>query len=164
MRIPFLMFLFSSILAAKAQTSLSLMPVPKNIEFEAGRFQLSSGFTVSVKADNTDTILYRAANRMYRALNRRTELFFLQEEISPKNNSDKSSLVITVKQKTAMAIGVDESYEFQIIANNQLRLNANTTIGALRGMETILQLESVDESAYMPAVKIKDVRGTPGAA
>jgi hypothetical protein len=121
---------FAGSTVVNAQPLLNLMPVPKNIEFEAGRFQISSGFTVSVKADNTDTVLYRAANRMYRTLNRRTGLFFLQEDISPKNNSDKSSLVIRVKP-TGMSIGVDESYQLQII-NNQLRLEANTTIGALR--------------------------------
>ena len=59
-----------------AQTTplTNLMPMPKSMAFGAGRFTIKPGFTVSVKADVADTILYSAVNRAYQTLNHKTGL------------------------------------------------------------------------------------------
>ncbi len=55
-----------------------------------------------------------------------------------------------------MEIGMDESYRIQV-SSNQIILDASTTIGALRGMQTIIQLLSNDETGfYIPIVNIED--------
>jgi hexosaminidase len=53
-------------------------------------------------------------------------------------------------------LGDDESYKLEI-SGSQARLNAPTTVGAMRGLETFLQLLEGDrEGFYLPAVSIDD--------
>jgi hexosaminidase len=158
MRAFFLLsFICISITAgAQLPATLSLMPLPKSVTVQNGRFSMNSGFTVAVHADQTDTICFLAVNSMFQTLNRRTALFFPQENISPKDKNDSANLVITVRNKSGVKIGVDESYRIQV-NTRQIRLAAATTIGALRGMQTIIQLLTNDESGfYFPIVNIED--------
>jgi hexosaminidase len=146
----------SSASFAQVPNTLDLMPIPKSMSIQEGRFNMTSTFTIAVKADPTDTICFLAVNRMFQTLNRRTGLFFHQEIITTQDNSDTASLIIRVKLKTKMEIGMDESYRIQV-GKNKITLEAVTTIGALRGMQTIIQLLSNDESGfYMPLVNIED--------
>jgi hexosaminidase len=146
----------SSAAIAQVPNTLDLMPFPKSMSIQEGRFIMSSGFTVAVKADPKDTTCFLAVNRMFQTLNRRTGLYFHQEIIAPQDYTDTASLIIRVKLKTKMEIGMDESYRIQI-NSNRIILDAATTIGALRGMQTIIQLLSNDESGfYMPLVNIED--------
>jgi hexosaminidase len=132
------------------------MPLPKSLTVENGSFRLTAGFTIAVKADNTDSILFLAVNRMHQTLNRRTGLFFRQENIRSKAYSDTAGLIVSVKLKSGISIGADESYQLQV-TKQQVRLEANTTLGALRGLETILQLQTHDESGFcLPLVIIRD--------
>jgi hexosaminidase len=158
MRTLYACLLICSLQIAHAQSfnTLNLMPVPKSLSMENGRFILNPGFNVSVKTETTDSLVYMAANRMFKTLNRRTGLYFRQENISGRYFSDTASLVILVQRKSEMKIGADESYQIKV-SNKQVRLEANTSIGALRGMETILQLLTLDESGYyFPALTIQD--------
>jgi hexosaminidase len=151
-----LFFIGISIASAQSFSTLNLMPVPKSLAVGKGGFRLESGFTISVKADITDSILFLGVNRMRQTLNRRTGLFFGQENIRPKDNNDTAGLIVSVKLKSGISIGTDESYQL-LVTKQQLRLEANTTIGALRGLETILQLQTNDESGfYFPLVVIQD--------
>jgi hexosaminidase len=53
-------------------------------------------------------------------------------------------------------LGQDESYSLEI-AVQHATLKANTVVGAIRGLETILQLVSTDQSGYfLPLVSIQD--------
>jgi hexosaminidase len=53
-------------------------------------------------------------------------------------------------------LGDDESYKLEI-SGSQARLNAPTTVGAMRGLETFLQLLEGDRDGfYFPAVSIDD--------
>jgi hexosaminidase len=50
----------------------------------------------------------------------------------------------------------DESYQLEV-ADQKVRLTAPTVVGALRGLETLLQLLSADRDGYFfPAVRIQD--------
>jgi hexosaminidase len=158
MRTLYACLLTFSLHVAHAQmfNSLNLMPVPKSLVMENGRFALNPGFNVSVKTESADSLVYLAANRLFKTLNRRTGLYFRQESIRDKNFSDTAGLVILVQKKSEMKIGADESYQIKV-SNKQIRLEANTSIGAIRGMETILQLLMIDESGYyFPALAIED--------
>ena len=158
MRIVFSAILILTLTSARSQSfnTLNLMPVPKTIVMENGRFPLTPGFTVSVISEKTDSIVLLAANRMYSTLNRRTGLYFRQENIGAKNISDTATMVIRVSRLTPMVIGADESYQLRV-NDKKVVLEANTTIGALRGMQTLLQLVVIDESGYyLPALTIMD--------
>ncbi|MES2061376.1 MAG: beta-N-acetylhexosaminidase [Bacteroidota bacterium] len=146
------------VLAVSAQNKslTSLMPAPKTITVNSGRFALTPAFTVAVIADATDTTLYFAVNRALQTLNRRTQLYFGQQRITANDRADSSSLVITVKNKAGIAIGQDESYSL-ISTNGKIKLDAPNTTGILRGLETFLQLVQHDTNGYyLPLVSIHD--------
>jgi hexosaminidase len=90
---------------------------------------------------------------MYQTLNRRSGLYFKQRYISSKNNSDTASLQVTVDKSVPPSPGADESYSLSI-TNNRVNLKAPTTLGALHGLETILQLLTKDKNGefYFPVI------------
>ncbi len=143
-------------ISSAQQSSLNLMPVPSNIEVQQGRFVLTSAFDVSVRADKNDAVLYRAVNRTYQTLNRRTSSFFKTQYITPSAETSPAQLTITVRSKTSGEIGVDESYSLKVTEQN-IVLDAATTQGALHGLQTILQLVyKEDGKFYFPLVTIND--------
>jgi hexosaminidase len=152
-----IIFLVSVTLVNAQNTgSLSLMPMPKSISVESGRLQITSAFSIAVHSEKTDTILYKAINRMYQHLNRLTGLYLRQESITPMDVNDSSGLIIRVKKKTGLTIGMDESYQLTI-NNGRVLLEADNTIGALHGLETLIQLLSIDENGfYFPLVTVQD--------
>jgi len=153
----FCQFLCAAAITCAQTTPLTnLMPMPKSLVFSTSEFNVKPNFTVSVKADATDTILYAAVNRAYQTLNRKTGLYFGQQYITPGDKSDTAALVVAVKQKAPIILGGDESYTLTITPK-QINLAANTTAGALHGLETIIQLTtSNNQGYYLPAVTIND--------
>jgi hexosaminidase len=146
-------------LVVKTQTaaSLNLLPAPTNVELRTGLFTLTENFTVAIHVKTSDTILVKAVNRMYQTMNRRSGFYFKQKYISSKDNSDTSSLQITVDKAVMPSPGADESYSITV-TNDRINLKAPTTLGALYGLETILQLltKTKEGGSYFPLVTIKD--------
>lgn len=131
----FVTTIICNLVFAQNTTTLNLLPVPQSISAQEGTLPINRGFTISVKADATDTLLYKAVTRMYQTLNRRTGLDFKQQRITAKDHSDTSQLQINVAKKAMPAVGIDESYSIDITAN-KIILSAPNTIGALHGLET----------------------------
>ncbi|MFC0182697.1 hexosaminidase [Pseudarcicella hirudinis] len=157
-KIIFTLFVLSSAVTLHAQTNpeITLLPVPKSISLQGGTFTLKSDFKVSVKANQTDSILYQAVNRAFQTLNRRTNLYFEQQRITYKDSSDNSTFIIRVKQKASVTLNQDESYQLKITGKD-ISLNAVTTTGALRGLETFLQLLQSNASGFsLPQLTIED--------
>ncbi|MBX9852902.1 MAG: family 20 glycosylhydrolase [Cytophagaceae bacterium] len=137
--------------------TLNLMPVPAEMKQAQGSFKLNKDFAVSVN-DNGSERLFKAADKFLRRLDGRTGLFFTQGIIAKKGftQPQKASLVINAKSEGDLKLGVDESYTLNVTPD-QITLDANTDIGALRGLETLLQLLTSDEQGYIfPAINIKD--------
>jgi hexosaminidase len=157
-KITLLTILFFCQLTMYAQqaTSLKLMPMPKQSMLNIGKYRITGKFTVSIQANTADTTLYKAINRTYQALNRKTGLIFGQQYITATDRSDSASLVIAVKTIASAAIGVDESYSIKV-DEKQVKLEAPNTIGVLRGLETLLQLWDKDNIGYyFPCIVIDD--------
>ena len=152
------LLLLTSGFAAHAQSSQSfnLLPVPKNLQLQEGAYTITPSFTISVKTSAPDTILVKAVNRMYQALNRRTGLYFSKEYISFNDNSDTSAFIVRVKKSGLPAIGTDESYTLNV-TSNRITLDAATTSGALHGLQTLLQWCTKDARGFsFPTVTITD--------
>ena len=146
---------FYSASAQDLQTARrNLMPVPANVIWKNGRFPVTKNFSVAVKGQ-TDERLKSYIFRVMRRLEGRTVLE-LSREIS--NDAANASLLIETNS-TGNAIpklGDDESYNLEI-TNNQAKISAPTTVGAMRGLETFLQLLEGDKNGfYFPAVSIND--------
>jgi hexosaminidase len=147
--------LFCEFAVIAQQNTLNLMPLPKQLMVKTGKNRISNKFTVSVQGNTTDTVLYKAVNRAYLALNRKTGLVFGQQYITPADKNDSASLVVNVNTQAMAGIGVDESYSLKI-NEKQIVLNAATTIGALRGLQTIIQLCDKDENGYYFPLVVTD--------
>lgn len=139
----------------KAIDRLNLMPWPQKVELTGGKYRLDSTFTAIVSGNPADRI-YPAASRMLRRLSARTGFFFSQDYITPNTKDRYPSMIIHVNKPGKVRLFENESYKL-LIDRNGIELDAETDIGALRGIETFLQLLSADkEGYYFPDVKIMD--------
>lgn len=162
-RIISIICLFIAVITkAQLPSTLNLLPVPKKIELQTGMFILTQNFSAGIHEPAPDTILINAVNRAYQTLNRRSGLYFTTKRITSKDNSDTASLQITVSKAVPPSPGADESYSLSV-NNNKIILNAPTTLGALHGLETIVQLlaKNDDGSFYFPGVVIQDAPRFP---
>lgn len=139
----------------KAST-LDLMPVPAEMERGAGAFVVDEGFTVTVAGGGATPRLRRGVERMLRRLSDRTTLFFDPEVFLDLDNGPAAALRVTAAAEGSLAVGVDESYRL-LVKEDGIRLDAATDIGALRGLETLLQLLEIGEGGFsVPGVAIVD--------
>jgi hexosaminidase len=143
-----------SVSAQDLQTARrNLMPVPANVSWQSGKLNVTKNFTVAVKGQ-TDERLKSYIFRVMRRLEGRTVL-----EMSREISSDTSATLLIETNSTGNAIpklGDDESYTLEI-SDKQAKITAPNTVGAMRGLETFLQLLEGDKDGfYFPAVSIKD--------
>src|SRR5262249_53710494 len=126
-------------LASRAQEphKHNLMPVPASVQFETGRLKIDYSFTVAT-ASYRDARLESGINRAARRLEGRTGLEF-RREIKPDTGS--AALVVRCQGpgNAQPSVDEDESYTLEISGARAI-LTAPVVVGALRGLETLLQL------------------------
>ena len=137
-----------------AAGQLNLMPVPASLQTQTGRLPITSSFSVLVK-NYADDRLRSGIARMLRRLAGRTVLTFPAEMAT-----DESAATLVVQCDRAgeavPSLSENESYSLDI-TDKQARLSAPTVVGALRGLETFLQLVQGDRIGfYLPGIKIQD--------
>lgn len=137
-----------------AQTTHSLLPAPKTVRLQEGQLRLRADFRIGVSVPTGDSLLFRAVNRTRATLNRRTGLYFEQETVSPGDTAGLFRVIVT--QKQVALPGADEAYHL-LISPSGAKLQATTTTGALRGLQTVLQLIQQDSAGYyLPSAVIDD--------
>jgi hexosaminidase len=135
-------------------TRRNLMPVPAEVVWENGRLPVTKSFSVAV-AGKTDERLKSYIFRVMRRLEGRT-LLELSRELSTDVLNSKLVIETASTGNAIPQLGDDESYTLSIFPN-QAKITAPTTIGAMRGLETFLQLPEGDQDGfYFPAVTIRD--------
>lgn len=140
--------------AVRSPTTLSLMPMPASIAVVAGRVPIATSFSYAITGA-VDDRLSAGADRAIRRLEGRTGITLPRAPIA---DSRAATLVIHADApgQKIPSLDEDESYEISTSAS-QLALNAHTVVGALRGMETVLQLVSGDHDGfYWPMATIHD--------
>src|SRR5438132_4865217 len=133
---------------------LNLMPVPASVQTQTGRLPITGSFNVAVK-NYTDDRLRAGIARMLTRLSGRTVLT-LPADLS----TDESTATLVVQCERAgdivPSLSENESYSLEV-TDKQAQLAAPTVVGALRGLETFLQLLQGDRGGYyLPAIKIQD--------
>ncbi|MFL6283712.1 MAG: beta-N-acetylhexosaminidase [Pyrinomonadaceae bacterium] len=132
----------------------NLMPVPASVQFGAGRLAVTKSFTVAATG-HVDERLRAGIARAMRRLEGRTVLEFAR---GLATDASGATLVIDCKGpgRAVPSVEEDESYTLDV-TDRQASLRAPTVVGALRGLETFLQLLEGDrEGFYLPAVQIND--------
>lgn len=132
---------------------LNLMPWPKEIKSTNQSFKITSDFTIYINSKDQGKVK-NAATKFLRRLSNRTGIFLKSGFPSVKNKN--ASLQINFKEVVSPKLGVDEAYTLNV-SNNQIKIQSATDIGAIRGIETLLQLlETNKNSSYFSGVSISD--------
>ncbi len=139
---------------ATGTSTISVMPWPASVQIHTGKLKLDSSFTVATSG-YSDVRLQAAILRMQQRLKGRTGIV-VPLGVAPS----ATPAVLTISVKAAgeqyPKLGEDESYALEITAD-RASLTADTVVGAMHGMETLLQLASGrPEGYYFPAVNIQD--------
>lgn len=139
--------------AAAQERAHHLMPVPSAVVWGPGSLPVGGAFR-AVAAGVDDPRLDRAVERFVDRLARQTGV-----AIGVGQSGDRpASLTVTVAAVSGAVprLGDDESYTLTVHAAGA-RLEAPTTWGALRGLETFLQLVEPDSAGFrVPGVTIAD--------
>jgi len=155
--LPLLLIVICAVVATAqepATRKLNLMPIPASIKFQNERLAVDANFKVATRGFS-DARLQAGIWRFIKRLEGRTVL-----TLSPTPGTDDqvTPLIINCQGpgKTIPSVAEDESYHLDI-TRRQAILTAPTVVGALRGLETLLQLLDADRNGYfLPGVQIDD--------
>ena len=133
---------------------VNLMPVPSSVKFHAERLAVDSSFKVATRGHSDDR-LKAAIARFIKRLEGRTVL-----TLAPGLATDDQMTQLIVHcdgpGKNVPSVSENESYRIDI-TDRQALLKAPTVVGAIRGLETLLQLLNADRNGYfLPGVLIED--------
>ena len=133
----------------------TLMPQPTSLHVESGHFFLSSEFAARIDKFQ-DSRLDQAVQRAMHQLKEQTGL-----ELSTRVETGAGSaalFLITVDGPGEAVQSVDENESYSLtVTPRGVHLSAATDVGALHGLETLLQLVQNDGTQYfLPAVFIQD--------
>ena len=130
----------------------TLMPEPAHLTVESGYLPLTSSFTSSERSFHNHR-LDAAVQRAMRHLE--NQVGFV---VSPAKPDTKATFVITVDGPGETVQGVDENESYSLqITPREVHLDAPTVVGAMRGLQTLLQLVQYTPGGYfLPAVFIQD--------
>jgi len=141
------------VFGAQAQ-SLNLMPVPAKVQMGTGQLVIDPNFSVSISGHH-EPRLDRAVELFLTQLRRQTGMPPIDMKLT---DSATATLIIQAAggTKPVQELGEDESYRLDITSSGA-RLNAPTTLGAMRGLQTFLQLEQTTGAGFaVPAVSVED--------
>lgn len=151
----------TSFMGASAQEEDSRydwMPVPKEWKSNPSKFVLNDQFSIGIEGIESAE-LQDYATRFLRRLDWKTGLFFKQNKVDSKLAD--ASFLIKVQRKGKLILGEDESYVLKV-SRNSIQLTAETDFGAMRGLETLLQLLQSGEGKYFfPGIEVKDAPRFP---
>ncbi|HEU5220359.1 MAG TPA: family 20 glycosylhydrolase, partial [Gemmatimonadales bacterium] len=127
----------------------TLMPVPSSLSWGEGRLRLDSTFHVESHTPGPDPRLARALDRFRARLGAMTGFGI---------PSGAGGLAVTVAGPGEAVQSPDENERYTLdVTPDAAHLEAATTVGALRGLETMLQLVESDSAGwYLPSVRIVD--------
>ncbi len=147
------LFLTFSAFAAPAG-NLPLMPWPQQVDVTspAGKFVLSEALQIQVKGD----ALMPEVNRWRERLAQQTGWYLLPQNSETVSGQAAITIIIQKKVAAQPMPDSDESYRLEVTPQGAT-LTASSRFGAMRGMETLLQLVQNDgENTFIPLVSIHD--------
>jgi hexosaminidase len=146
--------LFASGVEAQARQSLNLMPLPAKVQIGSGQLLIGPTFSVSI-AGRHEARLDRVVEIFLGQFGRQIGMPPIDMQVADSANA---TLVIQAAggTKSVQELGEDESYRLDI-SNSGAKLNAPTTLGVMRGLQTFLQLVQTTGAGFaVPAVSIED--------
>jgi hexosaminidase len=147
--------MFCVVLTSVVQAqSLNLMPTPAKAQMGSGQLLIGPTFSVSI-AGRHEPRLDRVVDLFLGQLGRQIGMPPIDMQVA---DSTHATLVIQAAggTKDVQELGEDESYRLDI-STSGARLNAPTTLGIMRGLQTLLQLVQTTGAGFaVPAASIED--------
>ncbi len=152
MKILVTLLLGAMVFCAQSQTP-SFMPLPHSIEMQSGKMFIDSNFNIALNGPESKRLTV-ASGRFLARLGKATAIRIPMNSILRRN---KGNVEITIQSSPSMpSETADESYSLKI-ESQKILLQAASDLGAMRGLETLLQSLQQDISGfYFPALKIED--------
>lgn len=148
-------FLFGAVTAADEAKPVHLMPWPASVNISpSAPLIIQTSFSVGLHG--TDPHLRKSAQIFLNDLRRHTG--YLPLDFSVAENANAAQLTITIDQPSeeVQKLGEDESYSLKVDSAHA-ELHARTTLGAMRGLQTVLQLVEITPQGFaIPAVTVAD--------
>ncbi len=136
----------------KLSDKYNLMPWPQEIQSNGNRVKIDNDFTISI--NKKEGRVYDYATNIIRRITNRTGVFV--DKGFPLVNEQKAIVRVSFDEVAELKLGVNESYELNV-NNGFVTINAKTDIGALRGLETLVQLIDHNENFFfIDGVVVKD--------
>jgi hexosaminidase len=133
----------------------NLMPLPSSYQMSHTHFRIAASFKIEIQGDPNDRI-YAEASRFFQRLSERTGLFFKTWIVQKDSKLIDKGLLIKVISNGKIQLNMEESYSLKV-DKEKIELSAKTDIGAIRGLETLLQLVERDqEGFYFQGITIAD--------
>jgi hexosaminidase len=141
----------------QAQTPASftntLMPQPAHLTVETGRLELTPAFT-AVTDRFHDPRLDEAIGRALLRLQSQTGLQIATS--GARGSSGTLTVTVNGPGETVPSLDENEAYSLDVTGNSA-HLQAATDVGAMRGLETFLQLVQAEGPGFfLPAISIQD--------
>ncbi|MEI7596892.1 MAG: family 20 glycosylhydrolase [Bacteroidota bacterium] len=144
-----LIFISISLLSSSYDNKPVLMPIPQKLEWKTNDFKIDSSFSISFS--NTSMLRLKGAIERFNMRLDGRVLKYFKKEIQVVGK-----LKINSKSIAEVKLGMDESYQLSV-SNKGVIINSNTDIGAIRALETLLQLIIVENGQfYFKACEIED--------
>jgi hexosaminidase len=141
----------STVAPALNSAQPALMPWPAKVTMAAGELPVTPGFSVRATRFR-DARLEAAIRRFTDRLSLSTGVPF----VTPAAGGHGLQIECSASGPAIPELGEDEAYRLDV-APSGAKLTAATVTGALRGLETLLQMASPDARGYhFPAVQIED--------
>jgi hexosaminidase len=153
--VPMLAVAVTLATSAQETTSLHLMPWPASVKVSQSQpLLIQNSFNVGV--GNSDPLLRRAVEIFLTDLRRHTGSLPLDFSIGDSSSSPQFKVRSDHASKPVQELGEDESYKLEVTSSGA-QLNAPTTLGVMRGLQTFLQLvEMTPQGFAVPSVVIED--------
>jgi hexosaminidase len=144
---------------AQTTPALDLMPIPSSVQIGSGQLLITPSFSVGL-VGYAEPRLERAEGRFLDQLRTKTGMLKTNMSIAP---AASAVFIIHVSRasKEVQELGEDESYTLQVTPSG-VNLSAPTPLGALRGLQTFLQLVQITSAGFaVPVITIEDAPRFP---
>lgn len=139
--------LFLTVMLVNAQSvknDLSLMPWPKEVKVNSEKFIIDKNLTISIFGQDEGRV-HKVSVNFLRRISDRTGVFL--NEGFPVSNHELAKIKVYFNSVAVGFIHDDESYSLDV-KENDVVIKANYDVGAMRGLQTLLQLTNFDENGY----------------
>lgn len=123
----------------------SWMPVPESWERTDGYFTVDKSFEIGIQGTDSER-LNAYATWVLRRLDWQSGIIFDQAKVT--GSEENSALSIVFDRVGELVLGEDESYKLEVTTDG-IVINAVTDIGAMRGLETFIQMVHVKDGKYV---------------